>query len=172
MPILTINQENPLKDGRQSERALEIQRGVVRQFQKMGVALISELTLANGRRADLIGLDRKGQVIIIEIKSSVEDFKVDNKWPEYCPFCDLYYFATLADVPAEIFPESEGLIVADKYGCEIIRDAQVRKLSGASRKALTIRFARASAQRLERVLSYCEDSGNSAPENLNLLTGE
>ena len=152
MPIVNLNPVNPLQDGRQSLRALEIRRGVVRQFQNMGLALISELTLANNRRADLIGIDRKGQVVIIEIKSSVEDFRVDKKWPEYQQFCDMFYFATLADVPADIFPESEGLIIADNYGCEIIREAETQKLAGATRKALTMRFARASAQRLERVL--------------------
>ena len=172
MPIVNLNPVNPLQDGRQSLRALEIRRGVVRQFQNMGLALISELTLANNRRADLIGIDSKGQVVIIEIKSSVEDFRVDKKWPEYQQFCDMFYFATLADVPADIFPESEGLIIADNYGCEIIREAETQKLAGATRKALTMRFARASAQRLERVLDYCEGSGTEIPDGLNSLSGD
>lgn len=172
MPIVNFNPTNPLQDGRQSLRALKIRRGVVRQFQNMGVALISELTLANNRRVDLIGIDRKGQVVIIEIKSSVEDFKVDKKWPEYQQFCDMFYFATLADVPADIFPQSEGLIIADSYGCEIIREAEIQKLAGATRKALTMRFARTSALRLERILDYCEGSGTAIPDNLNHLSGD
>lgn len=172
MPIINIDPVNPLQDGRQSERALEIRSGVVREFQKMGVALISELTLANNRRADLIGIGHKGHVFIIEIKSSIEDFKVDKKWPEYQQFCDQFYFATLGDVPADIFPQSEGLIIADNYGCEIIREAEIQKLAGATRKALTTRFARASAQRLERVLDYCERSGTEIPNDLNHLSGE
>ncbi len=172
MPILTFNQNNPLQDGRQSDRALEIQRGVIRQFQKMGVALISELPLANGRRVDLIGLDRKGMIVIIEIKSSIEDFRADRKWPQYRQFCDLFYFATLPDVPGDIFPDSEGLIIADNYGCEIMRESEIQKLPGATRKAMTVRFARAGAQRLERVLDYCEGTGTLLPDNLGGLTGE
>ncbi|MBL4599636.1 MAG: MmcB family DNA repair protein [Rhizobiaceae bacterium] len=172
MPIVNLDPANPLQDGRQSLRALEIRSGVVREFQKMGVALISELTLANNRRADLIGIDRKGQVLIVEIKSSIEDFRVDKKWPEYQQFCDRFYFATLIDVPADIFPQSEGLIIADNYGCEIIREAETMKLAGATRKALTMRFARASAQRLERVLDYCERSGTDIPTDLSHLSGD
>lgn len=172
MPILSFDDNNPLQDGRQSSRALEVKRGVVRQFSRMGVVLMPELTLANGRRADLIGLDRKGNVIIIEIKSSVEDFRVDQKWPEYRQYCDQFYFATLADVPAEIFPQSEGFIIADNYGCEVIRDADVDKISGGTRKALTIRFARAAAQRLDRVIEYSETEGFDVTQKIDDLSGE
>ena len=114
-------------DGRQSHRAAMIQRGVIRHFQQNGIALLSELILANGMRADLVGIDAKGRIILIEIKSSVEDFRVDNKWPQYLDFCDRFYFASHKDVPSDIFPDDEGFILADNYGAEIIRHADRSK---------------------------------------------
>ena len=152
-------------DGRQSEFALMIQRGVTRYFQQNGVALLPELTLSNGRRADLVGIDGKGRVILIEIKSSIEDFKVDSKWPQYREFCDFFYFASHRDVPAEIFPESEGYMLADGYGAEIIREAREMKIAPSSRKALTLRFARASALRLEKLVRFAQSAGLEVPED-------
>ncbi|MEM7462162.1 MAG: MmcB family DNA repair protein [Pseudomonadota bacterium] len=172
MPILDFSQSNPLSDGRQSERALSIRRGVVRHFQELGVSMIAELALASGRRADLIGMDRKGKFVIIEIKSSIEDFKADRKWPEYLVHCDHYFFATHGEVPMEIFPEDQGLIVADHYGAEIVRPSQDFSMAGATRKALTLRFARAAADRLERVLSHCSDNGDPLPSGLKDITGQ
>ena len=172
MPILTYRSSNPMVDGRQSDRAAMIQRGVIRQFQLNGIALLSELILANGMRADLVGIDAKGRIILIEIKSSVEDFRVDNKWPQYLDFCDLFYFASHKDVPSEIFPDDEGFILADNYGAEIIRHATEDKISAPSRKALTLRFARASALRLERVLRFAHDSGVEMPDDISHIDGD
>jgi hypothetical protein len=166
MPILNFSDDDPLTDGRQSDRAMEIRRGVVRHFQKLAIAIVAELPLASGRRADIIGLDRRGNFFIVEIKSSVADFRADSKWPEYLGFCDAFFFATHPDVPAEIFPEDHGLIVADGYGAEIIRPAQEQKMAGATRRALTLRFARSAAHRLERVLAHCEITGREMPEDL------
>lgn len=172
MPILDFSQSSPLSDGRQSERALSIRRGVVRHFQDLGFAMIAELALASGRRADLIGMDRKGKFAIVEIKSSVEDFRVDQKWPEYLAHCDTYYFATHSGVPAEIFPSEEGLIIADNYGAEVVRPSQDYSMAGATRKALTLRFARAAADRLERVLSHCSINGETLPSGLEDISGQ
>jgi hypothetical protein len=172
MTILDFSQTNPLSDGRQSERALAIRRGVTRHFQEMGVALIAELALASGRRADLIGMTGKGKFVIIEIKSSVEDFRTDHKWPEYLAHCDAFYFATHQEVPAEIFPPDEGLIIADGHDAEIIRPSRDYSMAGATRKALTLRFARAAAGRLERVLSHCENNGEDLPADLNDISGQ
>lgn len=166
MPILDFSGEDPLTDGRQSERALAIRRGVSRHFQELGVSLIAELPLASGRRADMIGMDRRGRFIIVEIKSSVADFRADSKWPDYLDFCDSFYFATHAGVPSEIFPRQEGLIIADFYGAEIIRPARQLALAGATRRALTLRFARAAADRLERILAHCNASGEPLPHEL------
>ena len=129
---------------------MRVRSGVIRGLSESNLAFLPELTLKNGRRCDLAALDRKGKILIFEIKSSVEDFRVDTKWHEYKDFCDQFYFATHPDVPMEIFPEEEGLVIADQYACEIIRPAEEHKLPPATRKALTLQFARAAASRLHR----------------------
>ena len=149
MPILSLHgRPNPLADGRQSERAMLVRRGVQRLFLEMGAVLIPELCLVSGRRADLVALMRSGEIWIIEIKSSIEDFRVDRKWPEYRLFCDRFFFATHPDVPAAIFPEDCGFILSDGYGAEILRDAPEHRLPAPTRKALTLRMARTGAARL------------------------
>ncbi|KPF42936.1 MmcB family DNA repair protein [Rhizobium sp. AAP43] len=148
MTIVSIGVNNPLIDGRQSERAMLIRRGVQVLLSEMGLALLPELTLSNGRRADLIALTDKGEIWIIEIKSSVEDFRVDRKWHEYRGFCDRLFFATHAGVPASIFPEDCGLLLSDGYGGHILRDAPEHRLAPATRKAVTLNFSRAAAHRL------------------------
>ncbi|MEX3011112.1 MmcB family DNA repair protein [Hoeflea sp. TYP-13] len=148
MPIVSPHPEPTLVDGRQSERALLVRRGVQRLFRHLRHALLPELGLASGRRADLISLSEKGEIWIVEIKSSIEDLKADNKWPDYRQHCDRLFFATHPGVPLEIFPEDCGMILSDGYEAEIVRDAPEHKLAPATRKALTLRFARASADRL------------------------
>lgn len=148
MPIVSAILHNPLIDGRQSERAMVIRRGVQRLFMELGAHVIPELSLATGRRADLVALTRTGDIWIVEIKSSIQDFQVDRKWPEYRLHCDRLFFATHPDVPAEIFPEECGFILSDGYGAEILRDAPEHRLPAATRKALMLRFARAGAARL------------------------
>jgi hypothetical protein len=138
----------PPRDGRQSETALMIQRGVGRLLRASGMAMVTELPLASGRRADIVALDDGGKIWIVEIKSSVEDFRVDQKWPDYRRHCDRLFFATHAGVPAEIFPEDSGLILADLYGADLARPAPEHRLPGATRKAMLVRFARAAAGRL------------------------
>lgn len=172
MPIVALNAANPLVDGRQSARALEIRRGVTRHFAELGVALMAELPLASGRRADLIGMDGKGRFVIVEIKSSVEDFRADRKWPDYLAHCDAFFFATHPAVPQDIFPGEQGLIVADGYGAEIVRPSVAGTMAGATRKALTLRFARAAALRLERVLAHHDATGMALPAGLRDLDGE
>ena len=159
MPIIEPNSLNPFIDGRQSINALMIRQGVERHFRKLGYSCLAELTLASGRRCDLICLSSKGKFVIVEVKSSVEDFRVDNKWPEYRQYCDSFYFATHFGVPAEIFPQNTGLIVADTYGAEIIREAKPTSISAASRKALLLRYARVATQRLNQVSYYAEKAG-------------
>jgi len=172
MPIVNFAPQNPMLDGRQSERALLIRRGVMRHFQEAGMALIAELPLASGRRADLIGMDRRGRFTIVEIKSSVEDFRADGKWPDYLMHCDDFFFATHAGVPQEIFPAEQGLIIADHFGAEIMRGPVAGNLAGATRKALTLRFARAAAWRLERVLAHHEASGGVLPDGFSAIDGD
>jgi hypothetical protein len=103
-------------DGRQSEAALAIARGVRRLLRARGFATVTELPLSSGRRADVVGVNGDGALVIVEIKSSVADFRADRKWRDYLAHCDRLYFAVGADMPLEIMPEEAGLIVADSYG--------------------------------------------------------
>jgi hypothetical protein len=139
-------------DGRQSETALAIQRGVGRLFRQQAFAMVTELPLATGRRADVVGLGPAGEIWIVEIKSSIEDFRVDMKWPDYRLSCDRLLFATHAAVPLEIFPEDAGLILADSYGAEIMRRAPEHRLASATRKAMLLRFGQAAANRLHGLM--------------------
>ena len=93
-----------------------------------GLALIPEVTLRSGRRADLVALSPDGAITIVEIKSSIEDFRADSKWQDYLLHSDHFYFATGPHVPAEIFPQEAGLIVADPYGAEILRPSGCAKI--------------------------------------------
>ena len=135
-------------DGRQSARALAIRRGVCRRLRAESLAVIPEVTLRSGRRADLVALAGDGSITIVEIKSSVEDFRADGKWQEYCAHADHFYFATGPHVPPDIFPDEAGLIVADPYGAEVLRPSGCVKLAAATRKEMLIRLARTGALRL------------------------
>ncbi len=135
-------------DGRQSATALAVQRGVRRLFARMGAVSVTELVLASGRRADVVALSQDGILTIIEVKSSVADFRSDRKWMDYRDFCDRFFFAIPESVPAEIMPEEAGLILADNFDAAILRDAPAHPLAGARRKAVTLRFARSAAATL------------------------
>ena len=148
MPIVSSVPYQPLVDGRQSERAMMVRRGVQRLVTAQAAVSLPEIALASGRRADLICLTEKGEVWIVEIKTSVEDFRVDRKWPEYRQHCDRLFFATHPGVPLDIFPQDCGLILSDGYGGELLREAPEHRLAPAARKAVTLRFARLAATRL------------------------
>ncbi|MCC2665858.1 MAG: MmcB family repair protein [Geminicoccaceae bacterium] len=134
--------------------AAGILRGVARALSAAGQAVLPEVPLANGRRADLLALDRSGTITLVEIKSSRADFVADRKWQEYLDYCDRFYFAVAAGFPLELLPPGEGLILADRFAGEILRDARLRCLSAARRRAMLIRFARASAGRLQALLDF------------------
>ena len=112
------------------------------------MAPLAEFKLANGRRADVAGLDRSGKLTIAEVKSCRADFETDTKWHDYLDFCDSFYFAVDPGFPLEILPPSEGLILADAFGASIQTPAEIRPMAAARRKAVTLRFARQSAMRL------------------------
>ncbi len=160
--IADIKDIAPPVDGRQSPHAAAVQRGVGRLLRAHGFAMLTELPLATGRRADVVGLGAGGEIWIVEIKSSVEDFRVDHKWPDYRLSCDRLFFATHADVPLEIFPEDAGLILADSYGGELLRPAPEHRLVGATRKVMLLRFAHAAASRLHGLVDP-EAMGTGAP---------
>ncbi len=136
-------------DGRQSPTAFAIARGTARYLHALGYCVVSELPLPSGRRADLVGLGGDGEIVIVEIKSSVADFRADQKWMDYRLHCDRLFFATVLDVPREIFPVDTGLIVADAFGASIISEAPEHRLRAPTRKAIMLRFAHAAALRLQ-----------------------
>jgi hypothetical protein len=135
-------------DGRQSLIAAAIQRGVGRLLRAHDFSILTEFTLACGRRADVIGVGSNGIVWIVEIKSSPEDFKADNKWPEYRDYCDRFSFAIPPAMESTLIPEEVGLIVADQWGAEIIREASLHALHASRRRAVLMSFGRTGAQRL------------------------
>ena len=130
----------------------DILRGVARALGAADQAVLAEVPLANGRRADLVALDRSGTISLVEIKSGRADFLADRKWQDYLDYCDHFYFAVAAGFPLELLPPEEGLILADRFAGEVVRAAQLRCLGAARRKAMLIRFARASAGRLQALL--------------------
>ena len=124
-----------------------VTRGTARFLVSLGYAPLAEVTLPNGRRADLMALGPKGDILIVEVKSGLEDFRIDRKWPEYAPYCDGFYFAVSPDFPEGILPDEPGLIVADGFGGAVVREAASIPLAGARRKALTLAFGRLTAMR-------------------------
>ena len=138
----------PAPDRRQSDTALAVARGTRRLLAGLGFASVSELTLASGRRADIVALAEDGDVWIVEVKSSVQDLRADAKWPHYRMHCDRLLFAIPAHMPARLVPLEAGLILADPYGAELVREAPEHRLAPATRKAMLLRFARAAAGRL------------------------
>ncbi|MCF6327610.1 MAG: MmcB family DNA repair protein [Devosiaceae bacterium] len=142
-----------ISDARQSATALKVQRGLMRFLrQQHNFNCFAEVTLANSRRCDVLGVGPKGQLWIIEIKSSLEDFRVDGKWHEYKDFCDRFYFAKPIELSSEIFPKQEGLIVADGHGAEILRPAIEDLLPAARRKAMMTNLARLGAKRVHNLM--------------------
>ena len=119
----------------------------------MDLASITEMTLANGRQADVAAIDRGGFITIVEVKASVADYRGDRKWEDYKDFCDRFYFAVDPAFPQEILPPEAacGIIVADRYEALEVRPAPEHKLAGARRRAVTLRFARMVADRLRRL---------------------
>ena len=138
-------------DGRQSEAALAIQRGMVRALAQQNIACLPEVPLPNHRRADLMAVTDKGEIWIIEIKSGVVDFQTDRKWPDYLPYCDRFYFALAPDFPTDILPEACGYWLADAYGAEMLREAEGQKLAAARRHVMLRRMARIGGFRMARL---------------------
>jgi len=129
------------------ETTAAVTRGAARLLTALGYAPLTEVTLPNGRRADLMALGPKGQLFIVEVKSGLEDFRTDQKWREYGPYCDAFAFAVAPEFPREVLPDEPGLIVADGFGGAVLREAPPVPLAGARRKALTIAFGRLAALR-------------------------
>jgi len=123
-------------------------RGLLRSFAAHGLVCLPEFTLRSGRRADLLCLDAKSRVTIVEIKSSIEDFRTDQKWPDYLEYCDSFYFAVPEGFPQQLIPPDQGLMVADGYGATVIRESARFTLSPGRRRSLLLQFAQLAARRL------------------------
>jgi len=130
----------------------DIVRGVSRMMLEHGHAPLPEFSLPTGRRLDIAAVTGSGEIVGIEIKVSVDDFRGDMKWPEYLEYCDHYYFAVPDGFPQEILPDGQGLIIADRFGGAILRPSATSTISAARRKAMLIRFARVAAERHARLL--------------------
>jgi hypothetical protein len=138
-------------DGRQSETALAIARGTARLLRSLGFSCVAELPLPSGRRADLVALNDRGDIWIVEIKSSLADLRADQKWQDYRAHCDRLFFAFTQDLSCDLFPPDTGLIVADAYGAHLHCGAPEHRLPAATRKSLLLRFGLAAAGRLGRL---------------------
>lgn len=130
------------------ELTRHVTRGVCRYLSELGFRVLTEFTLRNGRRADVIGLGDDGRVVIVEVKTSVADLRADQKWPDYDDFCDQLFFAVPRDFSLELLPADCGILVADNWGADELRPAEVVPLHASRRRVLTLKFARKAAQRL------------------------
>jgi hypothetical protein len=132
--------------------AADVARGVSRLLLEDGYSPILEFTLPNGRRLDVAAIGPGGEMLGVEIKVALADLRGDSKWPEYLDYCDLFYFAIPPDFPPEHVQRQTGLIVADRYGGAVIKEAEAQSLHASRRKAVTVSFARCAAERLSRML--------------------
>lgn len=123
-------------------------RGVCRHLRSHDFVGMTEFVPNRGLRVDVMAIGPKGQIWIIECKSSRADFTSDNKWHNYLPFCDQFFWAVAQDFPAELLPPDTGLIIADAWDAALLRHGPVQALPGARRKMLTQKFARNAAERL------------------------
>lgn len=133
--------------------AADVARGVGRLFYRHGLTMMCEVPLPNGRRADLVAMDARGEIVIVEIKVSRADLLGDMKWPDYLDYCDRFFWALPAGFDhspleaAPYLPDRSGIIIADRYDAEILRPAATHSLAPARRKAETLRLARLAMQR-------------------------
>ena len=130
--------------------AAAICRGVCRSLAEAGYATLTEVTLATGRRVDVMAIDRRGEILVVEIKSSVADFRADHKWQDYLEFCDRFAFAVSSDFPQALLPTDVGLMVADAYDAHVLREGPPSPLPAARRKHLMLRFVHVAGARLLR----------------------
>jgi hypothetical protein len=140
-----------LPDARQPDTALFVARGTRRLLRRLNFSTVTELPLLSGRRADIVALATDATILIVEIKSSIADFRADTKWRDYRAHCDMLFFAIPETVPIEIMPDDAGLILADAFGAEILRQAPEHRIAAATRRAVLMRFAHAAAHRLHRL---------------------
>lgn len=145
-----LGEDPPVPARHQTPATAAVERGVSRLLFHMGYSPLAEVPVKPGRRVDVAGIDKKGNVLVVEIKSSLADFRADKKWPDYLDCCDKFYFAVPPDFPRDVIPDNIGLIVADRYGGEVLREGPVARISAARRKSVMLRFARTASSRIMR----------------------
>jgi hypothetical protein len=133
------------------QQTQDVCRGASRLLREHGLTSVTEVVLGNGRRADIAAITEAGELWIVEVKSCPADFLCDTKWQDYLDFCDRLFFAVAPDFPADLLPVATGLIVADRYGGEIVRPAPGQKLAPARRKTVTLAMLRTAAHRLQDI---------------------
>ena len=136
----------------------QLTRGAGRALAARDYASLQEFSPVRGLRVDLLGLSRRGDIIIVEVKSGLEDLRADRKWSEYLSWCDRLYFCVGLSFPLETLPLEAGVMRADGFGAEVVREAPEQKLSAARRRSVTVKFGRDAARRLQRL----EDPGSMA----------
>ena len=134
-----------------SETTALLTRGVCQLFQNLGFGTLTEFKLSNGRRVDVMAIDRNGEFVIVEVKSTVADYRTDRKWHEYLPFCERFYFAVPRGFPVDMVPTDCGLIVADSFDAVVRRESLSQKLNANRKRRQLVRFALAASERLSRM---------------------
>ncbi len=138
-----------MDDQTQLQPGQRLARGVSRHLRALGFASLEEFVPTRGLRVDVIGLGPKGEIWVIECKSSRADFTSDQKWQGYLEWCDRFFWAVDTDFPTELLPVDAGLVIADDYDAEVIRMAPESKLAPARRKKMIQKFATDAARRLQ-----------------------
>ncbi len=145
-------------------RTSAVTQGAARLLGTMGVSVLREVMLADGRRADLVGLAADGGFVIVEVKSCARDYLSDQKWGDYLAWCDRFFFAVDQAFPQDLIPPEAGLIVADAWGGAVLREAEASRLGPMRRRALPLRFARLAARRTEALLDPAGTAGGLLAE--------
>ena len=127
-----------------------VTRGAVRLLESLGYRTLTEMRLASGRRVDAIGLDGRGRFAVVEVKTSLTDLRADDKWRDYLPYCDLFYFAVPPGFRLEAVPDEVGLIIADRFAGEVARASPLVPMAALRRRSQTLLFAHVASARLYR----------------------
>jgi hypothetical protein len=141
----------PIQSLDATETTTLLTRGVCRLFQSLGFGTLTEFKLSNGRRVDVMAIDRNGDFVIVEVKSTVSDYRGDRKWHEYLPFCERFYFAVPQGFPLHLLPDDCGLIVADPFEAAVRRESLAQKVNASRKRRQLIRFALAASDRLRNI---------------------
>ncbi|QGM44215.1 MmcB family DNA repair protein [Methylocystis heyeri] len=150
---MSVAQPHAAQPGARPDLTRDVTRGAHRLLRALGYSVLEEFPLPNGRRADLVALARDGSLRIVEVKSSLADFRSDDKWTHYLGFCDRFYFAIPLALPTGHFPGEAGLILADAHGAMMERESPARAIAAATRRSMLIRFGSLAADRLSNALA-------------------